>query len=86
MGPAALGLIGHRRPRKDLAVLIGRVGLGKVAQRRVGGCVGGGQALRRRRDLMAHRLSSECHPLVVGHDLIEIPADAPSGRQVDGVE
>jgi len=34
---AALGLIGRRRPRRDLDALLGRVGLAEVAQRRVGG-------------------------------------------------
>ncbi|WP_276940746.1 ATP-binding cassette domain-containing protein [Ferrimicrobium acidiphilum] len=34
---AALGLIDRRRPRGDLDVLLERVGLAKVAQRRVGG-------------------------------------------------
>jgi ABC-2 type transport system ATP-binding protein len=33
---AALGLIGRRRPRKDLDALLERVGLAEVAQRRVG--------------------------------------------------
>jgi len=33
----ALGLIGRRRPRKDLDALLERVGLAEVAQRRVGG-------------------------------------------------
>ncbi|MBV8987423.1 MAG: ABC transporter ATP-binding protein, partial [Solirubrobacterales bacterium] len=34
---AALGLLGRRRPRTELAALLDRVGLGKVAGRRVGG-------------------------------------------------
>lgn len=34
---SALGLIGRRRPRKDLDALLERVGLTEVAQRRVGG-------------------------------------------------
>jgi ABC-2 type transport system ATP-binding protein len=34
---AALGLIGRRRPRKDLDALLERVGLAEVAQRRVAG-------------------------------------------------
>jgi ABC-2 type transport system ATP-binding protein len=34
---AALGLIGRRRPRRDLDALLGRVGLAEVADRRVGG-------------------------------------------------
>jgi len=34
---AALGLIGRRRPRRDLDALLGRVGLAEVAQWRVGG-------------------------------------------------
>jgi ABC-2 type transport system ATP-binding protein len=34
---AALGLIGRRRPRSELEALLGKVGLGEVAWRRVGG-------------------------------------------------
>jgi ABC-2 type transport system ATP-binding protein len=34
---AALGLLGRRRPRPELSVILGRVGLAEVADRRVGG-------------------------------------------------
>ena len=59
---------------------------GSVAVRRSAMAFSGGQALHRRRDPVAHLLRSECHLLVIGHDLAEISADTPGGRQVDGVK